>query len=349
MENNLLFVNHNPEIIEEFLDAMKEYNLDIDTADSGLEAAVLLKKKTYKVVITGVNLPTYDGTKLIAYLNQRYPQTVCIVYTRRVELAHLKLLVNEREVFRIFQKPADYQGEMYEAILDGFTCYDNRMAKIQEKQILEQKLESAARNMKEMEQAVAERTQEKKELVKYLQSLLKVFVHDMESQLPEKEKWQLIQYENKVLSWLVGGQTETMESLEEARQKIYEEFLCPEQQQRVEIKTELCMEPVSRNFCSELYFIMRLVMTRFAMVSSIYEVEIDVLPMNSQRYRVRVEGVFPEGVWSMGHEQKLVRIITEVTQTILETFAARFTQSISDEKIVYYLEPENSRLSIEIP
>lgn len=338
MENNLLFVNHNPEIIEEFLDAMKEYTLDIDTADSGLEAAVLLKKKTYKVVITGVNLPTYDGTKLIAYLNQRYPQTVCIVYTRRVELAHLKLLVNEREVFRIFQKPADYQGEMYKAILDGFTCYDKRMAEIQEKQILEQKLESAARNRKEMEQAVAERPQDKKELVKYLQSLLKVFVHDMDFELPEKEKWQLIRYENKVLSWLVSGETEAMESLEEVRQKIYEEFLHPEQQQKVEIKMELCTEPVSRNFYAELYFVMRLVLTRFAMVSSVYEVEADILPVNGGRFRVRIEGVFPEGVWSIGHEQKLVRIITEVTQTILETFVTRFTQSISDEKIVYYLE-----------
>ena len=343
MENYLLFVNHNPEIIEEFLDAMEEYNLNIDTADSGLEAAALLKKKTYKVVITGVNLPTYDGTKLIAYLNQRYPQTVCIVYTRRVELAHLKLLMNERKVFRIFQKPADYKGEMYEAIMDGFTCYDNRIADRQERQILEQKLESGTEQLKELEQAAVERVREKKELAGFLYALLKVFVQDIKSELPEKEKWQLIRYESEVMSWLINDKVESVESLQEVQQNIYEKFLDPGRQQIVELEMEHCTEPVDQSFCVKLYFVMRLVLTRFSMVSPVYEVKADILPMSREIFRVRIEGKFPEGVWSASHEQMIVRIITKVTQTILETFGARFTQSISDERIVYYLELESGR------
>ena len=49
MENNLLFINQNKDIIQEFLAAMegKEEPMAIDTADSGLEAAFLLKKKIY--------------------------------------------------------------------------------------------------------------------------------------------------------------------------------------------------------------------------------------------------------------------------------------------------------------
>ena len=109
MKNNLLFVNQNREIIREFLDAMKEYSFEINTASSSAEVAAFLKKKKYKLVITGMNLSGLNGSKLIAYLNQYCPQTVCIVYTRRLELAHLKLLVNDRKVFRIFQKPADFR------------------------------------------------------------------------------------------------------------------------------------------------------------------------------------------------------------------------------------------------
>ena len=110
MENNLLFVNQNRDIIRQFVDVMREYDFAIDTADNGRDAVAFLKRRQYKVMITGMDLTQVDGSKLIAYLNKVYPQTVCIVYTRRLELAHLKLLVNERRVFRIFENTADFGG-----------------------------------------------------------------------------------------------------------------------------------------------------------------------------------------------------------------------------------------------
>ena len=120
MENNLLFVNQNHDIIRQFLDVMREYNFEIDTADNGRDAVAFLRKRKYKVMITGMDLSPIDGSKLIAFLNQYFPRTVCIVYTRRLELAHLKLLVNERKVFRIFQNTADFGGEIYSAIMQAF-------------------------------------------------------------------------------------------------------------------------------------------------------------------------------------------------------------------------------------
>jgi len=60
MKNNLLFINQNQELIQEFQEAMNLYMIEspfeIDTADNGLDAALLLKKKNYKVVITGLGL-----------------------------------------------------------------------------------------------------------------------------------------------------------------------------------------------------------------------------------------------------------------------------------------------------
>ena len=148
MENNLLFVNQNHDIIRQFLAVMREYHFAIDTADNGQDAVAFLKRRKYKVMVTGMDLTKIDGSKLIAYLNKFYPQTVCIVYTRRLELAHLKLLVNERRVFRIFQNTADFGGEIYSAIMAAFEHYDIQQKDLQKRQILEQKLKNAIEEFK---------------------------------------------------------------------------------------------------------------------------------------------------------------------------------------------------------
>ena len=47
MKNNLLFINQNREIIRKFLEAMKEYSLDIDTASTADQVVAVFKKKKY--------------------------------------------------------------------------------------------------------------------------------------------------------------------------------------------------------------------------------------------------------------------------------------------------------------
>lgn len=235
MENNLLFVNQNREIIREFLDAMKECTFEIDTADNGLDAAVLLRKKKYKVVITGVNLPSVDGSKLIAYLNQYCPQTVCIVYTRRLELAHLKLLVNERRVFRIFQKPADFKGEIYDAIQEAFEYYNVQEAEKQEIQILKQKLKNGQGNLMELGQAALEHKQEKRELASFLQTMLKVYVKSVKINLSREEKHLLCLYETMLMIQLLQEGSCDREILKVLKQEVYEKCGCVPQQKLARI------------------------------------------------------------------------------------------------------------------
>lgn len=189
MENSLLFINQNKDIIQEFLAAMegKEGPMEIDTADHGLDAALLLNKKTYKVVVTGLDVPTYDGIKIVEYLNQNFPQTICIVYTWRLEQAYLKLLINERRVFRIFQRPVDY-GQMYEAIMDGFVKYDKKEVDALDRKDLAQRLEEASQQAVRSKRALKERPEKKGELVKFLWSMLNVFVSDVKSDMSAKEK-----------------------------------------------------------------------------------------------------------------------------------------------------------------
>ncbi len=221
MKNNLLFVNHNQGIIREFLEAMKGYSIEIDTADKSEKVAALLKKKKYKVVITGMNLTGFDGSKIIAYLNQYCPQTVCMVYTGRLELVHLKLLVNERKVFRIFQKSSDFGGEVCNAVMDAFEYYDMQETKSQERQILEQKLKSARANVRNLEEGAMIREQEKQELAVFLRTMLHTYTQNVETVLNRKERKVLLFYEAELMNQLLKESC-GLEEVLEVRKRIYE-------------------------------------------------------------------------------------------------------------------------------
>lgn len=312
----------------------------IDTADSGLEAAVLLKKKIYKVVVTGLDLPTYDGTKIVEYLNKNYPQTVCIVYTWRLELVHLKLLINERRVFRIFQRPMDY-SKMYEAILDGFVLYDKEEANGLDQQELKRSLEKLSREIARKKQLAEGRPWERSELAKLLQSMLSVFIRDVKSEVHAREKWQLVRYEKKLILWFLNRQGDILKSLEDVKEDIYHRFQRPEQNQTVEVILSNVPETMDPEFCGDLHFIAWLLLTRFTMFSSGFTARVSFILLNQNRFRVSVEGVFQEGMWGVAHENKISQMITGVTQTVLESFADRFTPSIGDEKVVYYMEVQN--------
>lgn len=221
MENNLLFVNQNHDIIRQFMAVMREYDFKIDTADNGRDAIAFLKRRKYKVMITGMDLSHIDGSKLIAYLNKYFPRTVCIVYTRRLELAHLKLLVNERRVFRIFQNTADFGGEIYSAIMDAFDNYDMQQKELQKMQILEQKLKNGQKSLKELRLAALEDKSEREEVAVFLHTLFRVYVRNVKITLPRKERQMLFAYETELIARLLDGPVQAKD-LEEMKQKLYQ-------------------------------------------------------------------------------------------------------------------------------
>ncbi len=222
MENNLLFVNQNHDIIRQFLAVMREYHFAIDTADNGQDAVAFLKRRKYKVMVTGMDLTKIDGSKLIAYLNKFYPQTVCIVYTRRLELAHLKLLVNERRVFRIFQNTADFGGEIYSAIMAAFEHYDIQQKDLQKRQILEQKLKNGQKSLRALKLAVMDDKSEQEEMAVFLHALFRVYARNIKVLLPRRERQLLFAYETELISRLLDGSARP-ENLQAMKQKLYQE------------------------------------------------------------------------------------------------------------------------------
>ena len=222
MENNLLFVNQNHDIIRQFLAVMREYHFAIDTADNGQDAVAFLKRRKYKVMVTGMDLTKIDGSKLIAYLNKFYPQTVCIVYTRRLELAHLKLLVNERRVFRIFQNTADFGGEIYSAIMAAFEHYDIQQMDVQNRPILEQMLYSGQKCFCALKRAVMDDKSEQEEMAVFLHALFRVYARNIKVLLPRRDRQLLFAYETELISRLLDGSARP-ENLQAMKQKLYQE------------------------------------------------------------------------------------------------------------------------------
>ena len=219
MKNNLLFVNQSQETIQEFLEAMSGEDLEIDTADNGRKAVALLRTKKYKVVGTGMDLTPFDGSKLIAHLNQYFPKIVCIVYTRRLELAHLKLLVNERNVFRIFQTPADFREEVRQALMSAFENYDLQDTQQQEKLELERKIRLGRLELAELARTALGK-KGKAELAVFLQTILKAYARNIKITLSKKERQMLFWYETEFLTRLLENEFCDLKSLEMIKQKL---------------------------------------------------------------------------------------------------------------------------------
>ena len=148
MEKRLLFINHREEEIKGFLEAMPE-ELKIDTADNGIDAALLMKKNTYGVIVVDMELKGYDGEQLIKFMNKVYPDTVCIVYTVAITHGQLSFLLNERNVFRVFLSPANFREEFYQMIEEGFVLYGVNTVNNQEADELEEKYQRRQKSLEE--------------------------------------------------------------------------------------------------------------------------------------------------------------------------------------------------------
>ncbi len=337
MKNNLLFANQNKDIIREFVESMANTGYEIDTTDNGLEAAVLLQKKKYKLVVTGIDLSTYDGTKIIAYVNEYCPETLCIVYSARLELAHLKLLVNERNVFRIFKRSVGYNGELREAVDEAFTLYDKRELQAQNVHIMEKNLENARRYLAEMRQVSEGQPQERRDFARFIRSVVDVFGGEGGTTLLPEESRQLVEYEEGLVDWIMKDENQTVATPEEVVQRIRKEF--PKAGLHgFRVDMERCPKDVTPVACADLNFVMHMLMARIFLISEECRIQARILPGGAGSASIRMDFVFPGKEWEISHSQPVNRIITAVTKTVLERFVSQFGQTAFGRTISYSVE-----------
>lgn len=82
MENRkILIVDDDQTLINILVSRVSSFGFEVDTALDGREAAAILKKKSFPLVLTDMMMPGMDGMELLQHIRANYPETQVIVMT----------------------------------------------------------------------------------------------------------------------------------------------------------------------------------------------------------------------------------------------------------------------------
>lgn len=226
MVKKILFVSKYKENIEEFKKAMaNKSDIDIDIAENGIAAAALLKKREYQVVITGLTLGGYNGEQLITYINQTFPNTVCIIYTTNISTAQLHFFINKRNVFRVFLRPVDFEVEFAEALEEAFEYYGIKVKDKEERVKSEEQMAQYKERISQMRNKIANQSRTKIALARYMRRMVVFSIQEYAKDITPEGKKRLEGFEFGLIELCCGeneGVTEGIERAEDAVKHIRE-------------------------------------------------------------------------------------------------------------------------------
>jgi len=77
----ILIVDDDPEILNVIADILREAGYEVDKAEDGRKAIRCVEDDFYDLVITDLNLPQVDGMKVLQYVVDQSPETMCVILT----------------------------------------------------------------------------------------------------------------------------------------------------------------------------------------------------------------------------------------------------------------------------
>ncbi len=77
----IMVVDDDPEILGAIADVLRQGGYDVDEAEDGRKALRSIEDDFYDLVITDLNLPKVDGMKVLRYIVDQSPETICIMLT----------------------------------------------------------------------------------------------------------------------------------------------------------------------------------------------------------------------------------------------------------------------------
>ncbi|MBW2108633.1 MAG: sigma-54-dependent Fis family transcriptional regulator [Deltaproteobacteria bacterium] len=77
----ILIVDDDPEILEVIADILQQAGYEVDQAADGRKAIRRIEDDFYDLVITDLNLPKVDGMKILRYVVDQSPETMCVILT----------------------------------------------------------------------------------------------------------------------------------------------------------------------------------------------------------------------------------------------------------------------------
>jgi len=221
MARKLLFINKRREIIQEFLDAMRDRDIVIETAENGVEAATLLKKNEYQVVVTGLTMDGYNGEQIISYVNRAHPNTVCIIYTTNISAAQLHFFINKRDVFRVFLRPVNFRMEFFSALDEAFEYYEIKVKSSEENEERREKIAEYKKKMQGIQQKIDNQDNAKLGMVRYMKRLTKFTLNEYDVNLTKEERERLAGVEYGLIDLCCGG-SKSLQKAEKAAVRLGE-------------------------------------------------------------------------------------------------------------------------------
>ena len=199
MKRNLLFISRYPEIIDEFQGILEEKQIETEIAQNGTDAMELLKQKEYQILVTDLNLDGYNGDKILSYVNQKFPDTICMLYTNSISAVQLGFYLNKRDVFRVFLRPVNFRQEFMQALEEAYEFYDLKKRDRDSRQERLKQLEGNRKAIAEIEKIIENQNESWKDLEIFAERLLGFTMERYGRNLKPEQRRQYFAKEKKLL------------------------------------------------------------------------------------------------------------------------------------------------------
>lgn len=345
MEDRLLLINKRPEVIEEFTRAYAGEKFQIDVASSGLEGYQKLQKTSYKLVVMGMLYPDVDGNKLLAYIRKSVPMTRCIIYTTRISVGQIAYLTNRMHVFRIFLRPADYKGEMKEAIQRGFEEYDIEEMDSKHRQEEEQDVNLHLQRYQELRQQELKQEEADSMLLRIFDPVLK-YVTEQEDGLTQFERDQILEMEQDVIERYLKENRLPMNGLPTIEVKLRHSFFEGMVDRTLRVHNDSTVVQLSDVFVERMYICIWVLVHRITLLTKFFDAYVDIKFETSSRVNVKVSFQLPPGVWEAEEALPVARKITCIHEAIVKNLSERFLRELDDVQITYLLGFETEKENI---
>lgn len=224
MEKRLLFINQSEEEINEFKNAIAHKKFLVDTARNGTDAATLMEQNHYGVVILDMYLKGSGGEHIIKYMNERHPDTVCIVYTYNLTRGQLAFLLNNRNIFRIFLSPANFLEEMIPAIEEAFNIYKMNIVQREEDKEIERMVFAKEKSIEEKNFVLRHKNRGNQQLLIFSERVLAETMQMAGDAVLEEKKRKLLQSEKELLESAADILIHPCTDIEDMRKRLETEF-----------------------------------------------------------------------------------------------------------------------------
>lgn len=122
----ILLVDDETSLLDLFEEALAPY-FEVDRATTAREAAYLMHKKPYKVVISDHLMPGGNGLGFLVHAREEHPNTQRILVTGYMKPEMLLRSVNEAALYRYLLKPVSLP-ELVKTVQEAARLHDQAMA-----------------------------------------------------------------------------------------------------------------------------------------------------------------------------------------------------------------------------